>query len=343
MQGDLGVGASGVRLDHRRLQPGAQAGERRTQVVGDGVAGVAHAGDRPLQTPEHVVEARRQFVILIAGSAHRRAGGQIARARPIDHPGQAGDVAADIAADQHPAGQAQHDDQGPRAPQGAQDLVHIGFGFADVGADEQDLPAAQAFLQAARRAFDQAAVHLDFGQGEARPIAGSAEIGDRRMGDGAADRRAGLAHQKIQQGPIAGGALDHLLVQGRKAAARVHRLEGVKLTGDAGVGAIGDLAGGGEIDIAQKGAGRGGEQGQKQQGQPKRRGAKQARQAHGLYLFGRADVTLPGDSRRREPSAAWPCRTPCRSSSAGGRCARRSHWSADRSDSSTPLRAAWCG
>ena len=60
VQRRLGIGPAGVGVDHGRLQPGAQAGQRRAQIVGDGVAGVAQAADRALQSLEHVIEAARR-------------------------------------------------------------------------------------------------------------------------------------------------------------------------------------------------------------------------------------------------------------------------------------------
>ena len=142
MQGQLGIGATGVSFNHRGFEPGAKTGERRSKVVGDGITRVAQTADRSFQPSQHIVQTRREFVILVARAAHRRAGRQIAAARQIDHTGQAGDVAADIATDQQASRQAQHHDQGASPPQSPQDLVHISFGFTDVGADKQDLPAA---------------------------------------------------------------------------------------------------------------------------------------------------------------------------------------------------------
>ena len=69
-------------VDQRHLHPGAQAGQGRAQVVGDGVAGMAQAAHQPLDAVEHVVQALGQLVILVARTAHAwrgRAGRRRAR------------------------------------------------------------------------------------------------------------------------------------------------------------------------------------------------------------------------------------------------------------------------
>ena len=71
-QGRLRIALAGLDVDQRHLQPRAQPGQRRAQVVGDGVAGVAQAGDRALQPVQHVVEAGGQLVELVAGAAQLR-------------------------------------------------------------------------------------------------------------------------------------------------------------------------------------------------------------------------------------------------------------------------------
>ena len=103
---------------------------------------------------------------------------------------------------------------------------------------------------------------------------------DRRLLDGARDPLAVAGHQEVEEGPLAGRPLDQGLVHRIDAGPLIGRDQGVHLAGDFLVGAPRRLAGGGDIDIGQEGAGRGPEQGQEQQGQPEGRGAENARQAH---------------------------------------------------------------
>ena len=112
------IAAAGLGLDQRRLHPRAQPGERRAQVVGDGVAGVAQAGDRALQPLQHVVEAGGELVELVAGAAHLGPRAEVAqRAAALITSFSALMLRDDVAADEHAAGQPQHDHQRRRAPQ----------------------------------------------------------------------------------------------------------------------------------------------------------------------------------------------------------------------------------
>ena len=318
MQGDLGVGAARLDLDDRRFQSRPQPGQGGAQIVGDGIAGVAQAADRLVQPVEHVVEALGELVVFVARAPHRRPRRHVAAARRVDDRRKAGDVPADVAADQHASGDAQQDDQRPGPPHRAQDLADVGLGFADVGADEQALAARQTYLLASRRAADHGALFIRLGQGEARPRSRAVRFGDGRAPDRAADRRPARLHQQVEHGMIGRRSFDHGAVEGDQAAAAVDVFQGAGLAFYPGVGAGGHLVGGGDVDIGQERAGRRREQGEEQQGQPERRRPQQARQAHGGALF-----RLPVGSPRRVRSAAWRGRSPCRSFRATARCGRR--------------------
>jgi hypothetical protein len=281
-----GIALAVLGVDQGHFHAGAQAGQGRAQVVGDGVAGVAQAAHQPLDAVEHVVEALGQLVVLVAGAAHPGAGVQVAGPHRVHDVDQALHAARDVAADQHPAGQAQDDHQRPGPAQGPDDLHHIAFRLLDVGPDEQGLAAAQALLHAPRRALDLGAVDVGLGELEGLPgRAGPFEVVDRRLLDRAGDPLAVLVEQQVQERPLAGGALDDGLVQGVDPAHPIGGLQALHLAGDVGVGATVHLAGGGDVDVAQERAGGRREQGQEQQGQPERRGSDQARQAHGLALL----------------------------------------------------------
>ena len=210
---------------------------------------MASAADGSFQPLKHVVEAHGQLVIFIAGPAHLGAGAQIAGPDRGDNVGQASDLAADVAADQNPARQPQQDDQGPGAPQGAQDLDHIGFGLAHIGADEHQLAVRHPLLKTAGGSADHRAIGVGLGEHETGPGMIGALVLDRRLADRAGYRRAVLVHQQIEQGLVGGGALHHRLVERHRPAALIDRLQRSHLAAHLGVGVGRHLAGGGEIDI----------------------------------------------------------------------------------------------
>src|SRR3546814_7321365 len=99
------------------LQPGAQLGQRRAQVMGDGVRDIAHALDQLLDLFQHAVDDAGKLVEFVVGAAHRDALAEVAvddgNRRAID----ALDALQDEASDQQAADhrEAERDDRGPGA------------------------------------------------------------------------------------------------------------------------------------------------------------------------------------------------------------------------------------
>ncbi len=112
-----------LHVDQRHLQLGPQPGQRRAQVVGDGVAGVAEPGHRGLQPLQHLVQPRRQFVQFVARSPRTgarafrspsRTAATTAFSRPID--------ALTLRLTSTPAAQAEQQHHAHAPPQRADDL-----------------------------------------------------------------------------------------------------------------------------------------------------------------------------------------------------------------------------
>ncbi len=61
-----------------RLEPRAQFGERRAQIVGDGVGGIAHTVDEQLDLCQHFVDGPRQPPELVVARADRETTAEIA-------------------------------------------------------------------------------------------------------------------------------------------------------------------------------------------------------------------------------------------------------------------------
>ena len=250
--------------------------------MGDGVAGMTMAGHRTLQPVQHLIDAFGEFVELIARAAHLGPGAEITVAHSGDDVVQGAHAARDVAADQQAAGQAQHDYQGAGAPEGADDLDHIGLVFADIGADEQYLAPAQPLLEAAGRMLHQPALGVIVGDREAGPRWGAVGVFQGRLGDRSGYARAVWLHQQVEERPFAGGPLDQRLVDRIDPGPVIGGHQRAHFARDVLVGATRRLAGGRQIDVGQKGAGRRGEQRQEQQGQSERSGSEKPGQAHGV-------------------------------------------------------------
>ncbi len=205
---------------------------------------------------------------------------QVAGLHGGHHGVQARHGPAHVAADDEAARQAEKHHQRARSRQGVHDLLHIGFGLADVGADEQVLAPRKARLLAARGLAHLGAGGVGLGDAELGP--GHVVVGgfDRRLGDGAADPPAVLVHQQVEEGPPVDHALDHRLVQGVDTALAVDRFQRMGLGGDVAVGAAGHLPRGHRIDVEKEGEVGQGEDRQEHQRQAERRGAEQRRQSH---------------------------------------------------------------
>ena len=285
-QGVDPVDLAGFGVDQGHLQLGPHPRQRRAQVVGDGVAGVADGRHGRLQPIQHGVQPLAQLIQFVAGVAHGRTDLEVAVLHRLHDPVQPGHGVFDPPADVETARQAQQHDQGHGTPQGLGQARQIGLDVADVLTDEQMFAAGQGGDHPDGATPLDLALGVRVGQAEGLPVAGAgrqAEVDvDRGFGDVAGDRLSGLVGQQIQIRPAPDGAFDQGLVQGIDAARAVDRCQGAQLDLHIRLGPTLGLRSRGEINIGQDRPRRRHKQRQEQQRQPERRAAKEGGKAHGV-------------------------------------------------------------
>jgi hypothetical protein len=96
-----GLGRMGLpRLDFDEggLQARPEARQGRAQVVGDGVASVAHARHETLDPIQHSVEPGGELVVLVANAPHGRPCVKVSPFHPRDHRAETCNAARDVPA-----------------------------------------------------------------------------------------------------------------------------------------------------------------------------------------------------------------------------------------------------
>ena len=97
-------------MQRRVLQPRPRAGDRRAQVVRDGVRHLAHAVHQPADAVEHVVDRLGKLVELVAAAGDAHAAAEIAGGDRGGGGRDIGQRAAEQAAHDEGAGQRHHRD-----------------------------------------------------------------------------------------------------------------------------------------------------------------------------------------------------------------------------------------
>jgi len=126
------------------LQPIAQSGQRRLQIVGDIVGDMLYAAHQPFYAPEHGVQIFRQAIEFVAGARHLQTAGQISlhdlpagrrnRIDPFQH----------TPVDEEPTDQSEKDHGRAGNDDRPADNAFQSFAFGNIAADEYPKSATQA-------------------------------------------------------------------------------------------------------------------------------------------------------------------------------------------------------
>ena len=292
---------------------------------------VLEAVEQVLDALQHGVEAVGEAVELVAAAGHLQPAGQVAAHDRAARGGQRIDAFQHAPADEHPGQRRQGDHQRQGPGQCLRDDVAELLALAEVAADQHVVATGQVDeLDKGEMVLALAGIPLvaDDDGIAARVVQQS--LGD--VGDIAGERMLGGVGNQIEAGAgLAAAGLDGVDKTGQPAAARLIGKAG-QVGGDRLAQLLGEHFVGGIGDVDDEGDGEDREDRDIDRRQLECGGADDlTERRHGSCI------------RRRGRYAGAARRSPCRSWRAGARHARRSRWSADRSDSPRRSRAAWCG
>ncbi len=311
-------------LQEADLEARAQARQRCAQIVRDIVGDLPHACHQPLDLVEHGVEIGRQLIELVAAAGERHALAEIAMNDARGGVAHRLDAMQHVAAHDDAAGEAEAEGENAGPGQRSGDPLAEGRGVAQVAADEQAIAAGDGEGRAARRMrlLPRAALDLDR---EADP----ARANDLAVGPGreiTGERVRQRVGDEIEHGvaALAGAALRDDLDEAGEPALVILLGEAGYLGVERRLGLLLDEIRGRQVDEGEQRQHRGGEEGEIDGGETEGVGAQKPRQRQPLARCRlRFNHRLSASSPRRGPCAAGAWRSPCRSSGAGARCARR--------------------